>query len=42
MPCATWCAPDAAETLAASDAVPVIGETGFPRQGNASCGVKRQ
>jgi SRSO17 transposase len=32
----------AVETLAAPDAVLVIDETGFPKQGNASCGVKRQ
>jgi SRSO17 transposase len=32
----------AVETLAASDAVLVIDETGFLKQGNASCGVKRQ
>ena len=30
------------ETLAAPDAVLVIDETGFLKQGNASCGVKRQ
>ena len=32
----------AVETLAAPDAVLVIDETGFPKRGNASCGVKRQ
>ncbi len=32
----------AVETLAAPDAVLVIDETGFLKQGNASCGVKRQ
>ena len=30
------------ETLAAPDAALVIDETGFLKQGNASCGVKRQ
>jgi DDE superfamily endonuclease len=30
------------ETLAAPDAVLVLGETGFLKQGSASCGVKRQ
>src|SRR5918999_2025802 len=30
------------ETLAAPDAVLVVDETGFLKQGNASCGVKRQ
>jgi SRSO17 transposase len=33
---------DGAETLAAPDAVLVIDETGFLKQGNASCGVGRQ
>src|SRR6195952_1725237 len=33
---------DAAETLAADDAVLVIDETGFLKQGRASCGVGRQ
>jgi SRSO17 transposase len=32
----------AVETLAAPDAVPVVDETGFLKQGSASCGVKRQ
>src|SRR5690348_10401118 len=32
----------ALETLAASDAVLVLDETGFLKQGNASCGVARQ
>jgi SRSO17 transposase len=32
----------AVETLAAPEAVLVIGETGFLKPGNASCGVKRQ
>src|SRR5919112_492984 len=32
----------AVETLAAPDAVLVIDETGFLKQGSASCGVKRQ
>jgi SRSO17 transposase len=32
----------AVEALAAPDAVLVVDETGFPKQGNASCGVKRQ
>src|SRR5919199_3300449 len=32
----------AVETLAASDAVLVIDETGFLKQGKSSCGVKRQ
>jgi SRSO17 transposase len=32
----------AVETLAAPDAVLVLDETGFLKQGNASCGVKRQ
>jgi len=32
----------AVETLAASDAVLVVDETGFLKQGNASCGVRRQ
>jgi SRSO17 transposase len=32
----------AVETLAAPDAVLVIDETGFPKRGGASCGVKRQ
>src|ERR687890_2467040 len=32
----------AVETLAAPDAVLVVDETGFPKQGGASCGVKRQ
>src|ERR687886_678649 len=32
----------AVETLAAPDAVLVVDETGFLKQGSASCGVKRQ
>src|SRR3712207_7195989 len=32
----------AVETLAAPDAVLVIDETGFPKQGGASCGVDRK
>jgi SRSO17 transposase len=32
----------AGETVAAPDAMLVIGETGFLKQGKASCGVHRQ
>ena len=37
-----WCVTYVVETLAAPDAVLVIDETGFLKQGKASCGVGRQ
>ncbi len=33
---------DVVETLGSPDAVLVVDETGFPKQGKASCGVGRQ
>ena len=42
MRCATWCASYVVEHLADDDAVLVVDETGFLKQGKASCGVARQ
>ena len=42
MRCATWCATMPSRPWPAPDAVLVIDETGFLKQGKASCGVARQ
>src|SRR5258708_27515082 len=42
MPCAISCATMSSSILADDDAVLVIDETGFLKQGKASCGVARQ
>ena len=42
MRCATLCASMRSRHLAADDAVLVVDETGFLKQGKASCGVARQ
>jgi len=39
--CAMWCAPTV-ETLSEPDAVLVVDETRFLKQGKASCGVGQQ